>query len=74
LASVYEGEWRSRADVGDAEWIELPGPSGLVRAYPTDRTETSGAGDIAQVWQVPGDSGRTDTHDGLDVPVDKSHA
>jgi hypothetical protein len=68
LASVFEGEWRRRVDVGDADSLELPGPYGIVRAFPTDRIETSPAGDLAQVWEVPGDTGVTDTRGGLDAP------
>jgi hypothetical protein len=53
LADVYEGEWRRRSDLADPAVIETLSPSGIVRAYPTDRTELSAAGDVGQIYEVP---------------------
>jgi hypothetical protein len=69
LASVFEGEWRKRASLTDADFLELDGPQGPVRAYPTGETETSPAGDVGEVWRVPGDTGVTPRgRGGLDTP------
>ena len=53
LADVYEGEWRRRSDLEDTSVIETLSPSGIVRAYPTDRVERSAAGDVGQIYEVP---------------------
>jgi hypothetical protein len=53
LASVFEGQWRERADLEDPSGIELDGPHGVVRAVPTDRVEQSPDGSLGQVYEVP---------------------
>jgi hypothetical protein len=52
MASIYEGEWRQRADLPDDSFVELDSPHGPVRAYPTQRTEQSNDGALAQVYEV----------------------
>lgn len=52
----FEGEWRKRADLVDNESIELLGPVGNVRAYPTERTESDPDGNVGQVYEVPEDA------------------
>jgi hypothetical protein len=57
LASIYEGEWRKRADLADESGIDLDGPHGVVRAVPTDRVEQSPDGHLGQVYEVPDSPG-----------------
>jgi hypothetical protein len=52
MASIYEGEWRKREDLADDSYIELDSPHGPLRAMPTSRTEVSGDGALAQVYEV----------------------
>ena len=47
MPRTFEGEWRKRADLADQGSVELLGPAGNVRAYPTDRTETDPDGNVA---------------------------
>jgi hypothetical protein len=53
MASVYEGEWRKRADLADEQVIPVDGADGIVKAYPTQQVEYDRAGDVGQVYQVP---------------------
>jgi hypothetical protein len=56
MPSVFEGEWRKRADLADDSFVELLGAAGNVRAYPTDRTEQDRDGNVGQVYEVPEDA------------------
>ncbi|SHG56386.1 hypothetical protein SAMN05443575_2263 [Jatrophihabitans endophyticus] len=68
LAPGYEGQWLRRDQLGAVDVLELGGPQGPVRAYPTEEIELSPAGDIAQVWRVRGDTGADAREHGLDSP------
>lgn len=56
MPSSFEGEWRKREDLADQAFVELLGPAGNVRAYPTDRIEQDADGHVAQVYEVPDDA------------------
>ncbi|WP_375503503.1 hypothetical protein [uncultured Jatrophihabitans sp.] len=52
IASHFDGQWRKRSELADQAFIEFDGANGVVRAYPSQRIETSPAGDRAQVYEV----------------------
>lgn len=48
-----ESTWLKRVELETQDYVELLGPAGNLRAYPTERTETAPDGSVAQVYEVP---------------------